>query len=80
MASREKPAEPRRPAARLYLVTPQDPAGLAERLTAALGRPVRYVDVPREAARESLVGRMPDWLIDAYLDLVPEELRSRLGL
>jgi thiamine-phosphate pyrophosphorylase len=36
MASREKPAEPRRPAARLYLVTPQDPAGLAERLAEAL--------------------------------------------
>jgi thiamine-phosphate pyrophosphorylase len=36
MASREKPAEPRRPVARLYLVTPQDPAGLAERLAEAL--------------------------------------------
>jgi thiamine-phosphate pyrophosphorylase len=36
MASREKPAEPRRPATRLYLVTPQDPAGLAERLAEVL--------------------------------------------
>jgi thiamine-phosphate pyrophosphorylase len=36
MASREKPAEPRRPAPRLYLVTPQNPAGLAERLADAL--------------------------------------------
>src|SRR5215467_8162340 len=36
MASREKPADPRRPVPRLYLVTPQDPAGLAERLAQAL--------------------------------------------
>ena len=36
MASRENPADPRRPAPRLYLVAPQDPAGLAERLTQAL--------------------------------------------
>ena len=36
MASREKPADPRHPAPRLYLVAPQDPAGLAERLTQAL--------------------------------------------
>jgi thiamine-phosphate pyrophosphorylase len=36
MGSRENPTEPRRPAARLYLVTPQDPAGLAERLAEAL--------------------------------------------
>jgi thiamine-phosphate pyrophosphorylase len=36
MASRGKQAEPRRPAPRLYLVTPQDPAGLADRLAQAL--------------------------------------------
>ena len=36
MTSRERPAEPRRPAARLYLVAPQDPAGLTDRLAAAL--------------------------------------------
>jgi thiamine-phosphate pyrophosphorylase len=36
MASREKPADPRRPVPRLYLVTPQDPAGLADRLAQAL--------------------------------------------
>ena len=36
MASRAKPSEPRRPAPRLYLVTPQDPAGLAQRLAPAL--------------------------------------------
>jgi thiamine-phosphate pyrophosphorylase len=32
MASRERPVESRRPAPRLYLVTPQDPAGLADML------------------------------------------------
>jgi thiamine-phosphate pyrophosphorylase len=37
MASRGNPAEPRRPAPRLYLVTPQDPAGLADKLAQALG-------------------------------------------
>jgi thiamine-phosphate pyrophosphorylase len=36
MASRESSAEPRRPAARLYLLAPPDPAGLKDRLAAAL--------------------------------------------
>ena len=36
MASRENPADPRRPAPRLYLVAPQDPGGLAERLAQTL--------------------------------------------
>ena len=36
MASRENPADPRRPAPRLYLVAPQDPSGLAERLAQTL--------------------------------------------
>jgi thiamine-phosphate pyrophosphorylase len=36
MASAAKPAEPKRPAARLYVVTPQDPAGLADRLAQSL--------------------------------------------
>src|SRR5215831_11522328 len=36
MASRATPAEARRPSARLYLVTPPDPAGLAGPLAGAL--------------------------------------------
>src|SRR5246127_1944558 len=36
MASRQNPADRGRAAPRLYLVTPQDPAGLAERLAQAL--------------------------------------------
>ena len=37
MASRGKPAEPRRPAPRLYLVTPRDSAWPADVLAQALG-------------------------------------------
>ncbi|HEY6995464.1 MAG TPA: thiamine phosphate synthase [Xanthobacteraceae bacterium] len=37
MPSKQKPAEPRRPAPRLYLVAPREPAGLADRLADALG-------------------------------------------
>src|SRR4029453_16621693 len=37
MPRKEKSAEPRRPAPRLYLVAPQDPDGLGERLADALG-------------------------------------------
>ena len=37
MASRRQPAEARRSIPRLYLVTPQDPAGLADQLAAGLG-------------------------------------------
>jgi thiamine-phosphate pyrophosphorylase len=36
MAFRESSAEPRRPSARLYLLAPPDPAGLKDRLAAAL--------------------------------------------
>jgi len=36
MASRGKTSEPRRPAPRIYLVTPQEPAGLAAQLADAL--------------------------------------------
>src|SRR5260221_9612821 len=35
-APRKNPADTRRPVPRLYLVTPQDPAGLADRLAQAL--------------------------------------------
>jgi thiamine-phosphate pyrophosphorylase len=37
MTFRGNPAEPRRPVPRLYLVTPQDPSGLADLLAEALG-------------------------------------------
>src|SRR5262245_52361952 len=39
MPQKEKAAEQRRPAPRLYLVAPQDPAGLADRRAATRGAP-----------------------------------------
>ena len=46
-------------------------AGYAEVLARVLGRPVRFVDVPPEAARESMLGSgMPPAYVDALLDLL----------
>jgi uncharacterized protein YbjT (DUF2867 family) len=45
-------------------------AQLAVKLSAVLGREIKYVDIPREAAREALLLRMPEWLVDGYLDVV----------
>jgi uncharacterized protein YbjT (DUF2867 family) len=42
----------------------------AEILSVALDRPVQYQDVPREAVRGALRGVLPDWLAEAYLDMV----------
>ena len=43
---------------------------VAGELTAALGKPVRYVDVPPEQFRQSLLGAgMPDWSADALLEI-----------
>jgi len=45
-------------------------ADAAERLTHALGKPVTYVDVPPEAARDSMLqAGMSPWLVDALLEL-----------
>jgi uncharacterized protein YbjT (DUF2867 family) len=44
-------------------------AQIAEKLSAVLDRPVRYVDVPPDAFREGLRGKLPDWLADALLEL-----------
>lgn len=43
---------------------------LARELSAALGREVRYVEVPIEAARAAMVsGGMPEWTADALVEL-----------
>jgi uncharacterized protein YbjT (DUF2867 family) len=42
---------------------------LAEILSTALDRPVRYEDVPREVVREGLRGVLPDWLAEGFLDM-----------
>jgi uncharacterized protein YbjT (DUF2867 family) len=45
-------------------------ADAAERLTYALGKPVTYVDVPPEAARDSMLQNgMSPWLVDGILEL-----------
>src|SRR5207244_9504030 len=45
-------------------------ADVAERLTYALGKPVTYVDVPPEAARDSMLQTgMSPWFVDGVLEL-----------
>ncbi|RAK67155.1 SDR family NAD(P)-dependent oxidoreductase [Hymenobacter edaphi] len=41
---------------------------VAAAIGAATGRPVRYVDVPEEAARQAMPGA-PQWMIDALMEL-----------
>lgn len=48
-----------------------DAAGYAEVLARVLGRPVRFVDVPPEAARATVAASgMPATYLDAYMDLL----------
>ena len=52
---------------------------VAEKLTAALGKPVRHVDVPPEQFKQSLLGAgMPDWSADALLEIF-EHVMKPLG-
>ena len=45
----------------------------AAKLSSALGRPVRYVDVPDKATRETLAGYgLSEWLVDAIVELVQD--------
>ncbi|MBM7119389.1 SDR family oxidoreductase [Archangium primigenium] len=45
-------------------------AQVAEQIASVAGRPVKYVDVPEEAARQGMVGAgMPGWSADAMLQL-----------
>lgn len=44
-------------------------AQIAERLSTALDRPVRFEEVPAEQAREGMRAVLPQWLADAFLDL-----------
>lgn len=51
-------------------------AEVAERLSAATGRPVEFVDVPDEAARQEMLrSGMPDWLADGVVE-VHRQLRA----
>ncbi len=45
-------------------------ADCAARLTFALGKPVSYVDVPPETARDNMLqAGMPEWIVDGILEL-----------
>jgi uncharacterized protein YbjT (DUF2867 family) len=51
-------------------------AEVAEKLSAATRRGVRYIDVPPEAAREAMLGRgMPEWLAGAIVELMASSRR-----
>lgn len=58
---------------RAYILT--GPASIsfhdvARSLSEALGKDVKYFDVPLEAARESMAGMgFPEWIVDGYLEL-----------
>lgn len=43
---------------------------IAEKLSAALERPVRFEEIPVEKAREAMRAVMPQWIADGYLDVV----------
>src|ERR1700687_1867442 len=43
---------------------------LAKRISAVIGRPVNYVDIPESAQREAMLGLgMPEWQVTALLEL-----------
>lgn len=44
---------------------------VADALSRATGRPIQYVDVPEDAARQGMTqSGMPDWMVDAMMDLM----------
>jgi uncharacterized protein YbjT (DUF2867 family) len=52
-------------------------ADVAERLSAIMGRPINYFDVPDEAARQSLLGfGLDDWFVAALVGLYQDYRRS----
>lgn len=45
-------------------------AEVAEAMSRATGRQIRYVDVPEEAARQAMLGAgLPEWMVSAFLEL-----------
>jgi uncharacterized protein YbjT (DUF2867 family) len=50
---------------------------VADRLTAALGRKITYIDAPDDAVRRALAGfGMPEWLVGGLVDLFQDYRRS----
>ena len=60
-------------AGQTYILTGPQAVSLQEvagALSAALGKPVTYVDIPREAAKQFMMGMgMPEWIADGYAEL-----------
>jgi uncharacterized protein YbjT (DUF2867 family) len=57
---------------RIYELTGPEaitPAQIAEKLSAAIERPVRFEEIPVDQARVELRAMLPQWLADAYVDL-----------
>ena len=53
---------------------------IADRLGAAMGRPVEYVDVPLEAFRETMLGYgLQRWLVDGLANMFEDYQRSGAG-
>jgi uncharacterized protein YbjT (DUF2867 family) len=51
---------------------------VAGKLSAALGKPVRYVDVPPQQFKQSLLGAgIPDWYADALLEIFEHVVKPR---
>lgn len=58
---------------RIYDLTGPEPLSngqVAEKLSAALERSVRFEEISADQAREGLRSVLPEWLADSYLDLV----------
>jgi uncharacterized protein YbjT (DUF2867 family) len=53
---------------------------VAEIFSRVLGKPINYVDVPREAARQGMIGSgMPDWLAEAISQLMDAAREGRMA-
>ena len=51
---------------------------VAERLSAATGKPIRYVNVaPEDARRAQLAAGMPPYLVDALVELFAERRKGK---
>lgn len=56
------------------------PCSTAKKLSAGIGKPVRIVDIPPEAGRQSMTkSGMPPVLIDALLDLLAATKANKLA-
>ena len=58
---------------RAYTLTGPEPLSIAQAAKAigeVSGRPITYVDVPEEAAKQAMLGfQMPEWMVDAMMEL-----------